>query len=261
MSEFLSVAQARAKGGVRLVLTADAPGPWGEAAKGMLHVKKIPFVRVRQTAGSDDPELLEWTGVRNAPQIVDENDNAIDAWADLIQFAEQRASTPRLIPAEAVNRIAMFGTINEIAGKGGFAWNRRLTLFKPIMDLVEQGPNPAFEPVERMAALYGYTKEAAEQASAKVAETLQLLTTRLHDQREAGRRYLIGAELSALDIYWAAFAAMVSPLSQEQCAMPDYLRQSYGTVDETIANALASELIEHRDFIYENHLELPVVIT
>ncbi|MFT5695840.1 MAG: glutathione S-transferase, partial [Myxococcota bacterium] len=120
---------------------------------------------------------------------------------------------------------------------------------------------PAFEPVEHMAALYGYTKEAAKDASSKVAETLHVLATRLRAQREAGSRYLIGDELSALDIYWAAFAAMVSPLSQEQCPMPDYLRQSYSTVDETIASALAPELIEHRDFIYENHLELPVVIT
>ena len=52
MSEILSVAEARNHKGVRLVLTASAPGPWGEAIKGMLHVKQIPYVRVRQNAGT-----------------------------------------------------------------------------------------------------------------------------------------------------------------------------------------------------------------
>ena len=91
MSEFVSVAEARAQDGVRLVLSAGTPGPWGEAIKGMLHVKKIPYLRVRQEAGRENPDLVAWTGIRNAPQIIAEDDLPIHAWADLIQFAERRA--------------------------------------------------------------------------------------------------------------------------------------------------------------------------
>ena len=42
--------------------------------------------------------------------------------------------------------------------------------------------------------------------------------------------------------------------------MPDFLRQSYGSIDDTIAAAVAPSLLEHRDYIYETYLELPVVI-
>jgi glutathione S-transferase len=260
MSSFLSVAEARAHDGVRLVLTAGAPGPWGEAIKGMLYVKKIPYVRVRQEAGSDNPELVAWTGVRNAPQIISGDEKPLHAWADLIQFAERCAATPSLVPQDPNERVRMFGLIRELAGADGFAWNRRLSLFKPIMDLVKQKPNPAFASVELMAGEYGYDDAAAEQASDKVAEILTLLSEQLRSQGEAHSRFLIGDQLSALDIYWAAFAALISPLPEELCPMPDYLRQSYGAIDDTIAAAAAPSLLEHRDFIYETFLELPVII-
>lgn len=260
MPTFASVAEARTQDGVRLVLTVGAPGPWGEAAKGLLHVKKIAFVPVRQEAGSDNPELVAWTGIRNAPQIIAEDDKPLHAWLDLIHFAENRTPSPSLIPDDPNDRVLMFGMIHELAGTEGYAWSRRLTLFKPIMDLAKQGENPGFKPVQLMAAQYGYQEEAAERASDKVAEVLNLLSERLRLQSEAGNGpYLIGDRLSALDIYWAAFAAMVAPLSPERCAMPDYLRQAYGTIDETITSALTPSLLKHRDYIYDTYLELPVV--
>lgn len=263
MPKFASVVEARTQGGVRLVLTVGAPGPWGEAAKGLLHVKKIAFVPVRQEAGSDNPELVAWTGIRNAPQIIAEDDKPLHAWWDLIHFAENRAPTPALIPDDPHDRVLMFGLIHELAGAEGYAWSRRLTLFKPIMDLAKQAENPAFEPVKLMAAQYGYREDAAARASNKVAEVLALITERLRVQSEANNSkngpYLIGNQLSALDIYWAAFAAMISPLPPEHCPMPDYLRQAYGTIDETIAAAITPALLNHRDYIYKTYLELPVV--
>ena len=61
------MAEARARGGLRLALTAGVPGPWGEAAKGLFTVKGIPFVAVRQLAGGPNDELRDWTGHDNAP--------------------------------------------------------------------------------------------------------------------------------------------------------------------------------------------------
>lgn len=260
MSEILSVAEARKRQGVRLVLTADAPGPWGEAIKGMLHVKQIPYVRVRQTAGTDDPELLAWTGIRNAPQLIFDDEPAIHTWANMIHFVERRANKPSLIPQTPDERVKMFGLIHELAGEDGLAWNRRLCLFKPVMDLAKQNPNPAFETVMTLASHYRYSEEGAAGASFKVAEVLTLLARQLGEQRATGSRYMIGDNLSALDIYWAAFAALISPLPHELCPMPDYLRQSYANIDDTVRAALDSSLIEHRDFIYETYLELPVVL-
>ncbi|MDP6979930.1 MAG: hypothetical protein QF570_15200 [Myxococcota bacterium] len=264
MSAFVSVAQAREMDGVRLVLTANAPGPWGEAAKGMLHVKGIPFTRVLQEGGGENADLVAWTSVRNAPQIVDESGNSVSAWRDLIAWAEAHEPQPRLVPEDPSERELMFDLTESLAGEGGFGWCRRLLLFKPIMDLAKQGdePNPAFAAVTRMADAYHYSDEAAGRASKDCAAILNRIAERLRAQRERRARYLVGAELSALDIHWAAFAAMVSPLPDELCPMPDYLRESYGKLDETVAAAAnaAPELLEHRDFIYREHLELPVVI-
>ena len=41
--EWLSPEEARNHDGLRLVLTVGVPGPWGEAAKGLLVAKNIPF--------------------------------------------------------------------------------------------------------------------------------------------------------------------------------------------------------------------------
>ena len=67
MAEYVDVEKAVDLPGLRLVLSVGVPGPWGEAAKGLFTVKKIPFVRVRQLPGLENPELLEWTGHENAP--------------------------------------------------------------------------------------------------------------------------------------------------------------------------------------------------
>ncbi len=264
MSSFVSVEQAREMDGVRLVLTTNAPGPWGESAKGMLRVKNIPCVRVAQEGGGENAELVAWTGVRNAPQIVDESDRSVSAWRDMITWCEEREPEPRLVPEDDADRDLMFELTEALAGEGGFGWSRRLLLFKPIMDLAAQSdePNPAFAAVMRMANEYGYSEEAADRASKRCAQILNRLAAQLREQRGRGARYLIGESLSALDIHWAAFAALVSPLPDELCPMPDYLRQSYGNIDATIAAAAdaAPELLEHRDFIYREYLELPLVL-
>jgi len=131
-----------------------------------------------------------------------------------------------------------------------------------MMDLCEknEAASPGFEPNVRMAGEYGYSKEAAERASKSAAAVIRQIAEQLSSQREAGKQYLIGDRLSALDIHWAAFAALVSPLPDELCPMPDALRQSYATVDETLAAAVVPEILEHRDFVYREHLELPVII-
>lgn len=65
--EYLSVEEAKDKDGLRLVLTAGVPGPFGEAAKALFRHHNVEFLPVRQVGGRDNPELLEWTRHRNAP--------------------------------------------------------------------------------------------------------------------------------------------------------------------------------------------------
>ena len=45
--EYVSVAEAMQRGGLRMVVVGGVPSPWGEAAKGILHIKGIAWVAVR----------------------------------------------------------------------------------------------------------------------------------------------------------------------------------------------------------------------
>ncbi|CAN0447820.1 unnamed protein product, partial [Phaeothamnion confervicola] len=83
----------------------------------------------------------------------------------------------------------------------------------------------------------------------------------LRAQQRQGRRYLIGDGLSAVDIHWAVHCAFLNPLPPELCPMASAFRNpdTYGNDDPLIAAALSPALLAHRDFIYEQHLELPVV--
>jgi hypothetical protein len=47
MAEYVDIEKAIVMTGLRVILPPGVPGPWGEAVKGIPHVKKIPFTRVR----------------------------------------------------------------------------------------------------------------------------------------------------------------------------------------------------------------------
>jgi glutathione S-transferase len=95
-------------------------------------------------------------------------------------------------------------------------------------------------------------------APARVAAILRLLSEQLAEQQRRGRSYLIGEKLSALDIHWAAFAALISPLPEPLCAMPGGLRSVYEATDPALRSACSPELFAHRDLVYHEHLELPI---
>jgi hypothetical protein len=42
--------------------------------------------------------------------------------------------------------------------------------------------------------------------------------------------------------------------------LPDFLREATGRVDPEVARILAGGLLAHRDRVYREHLELPVVL-
>jgi len=51
---------------------------------------------------------------------------------------------------------------------------------------------------------------------------------------------------------------MVAPLPPKHCPMPDFMRHSYTGLTPELADALDPILLEHRDRIYERHIELPM---
>src|SRR5882757_8553236 len=79
--EYVSVDDAMSRGGLRMVVVGEVPSPWGEAAKGLLHIKGIAWVAVRLDHNSD--ALRNWTGQRNAPVVMYENERPRPGWAEI----------------------------------------------------------------------------------------------------------------------------------------------------------------------------------
>ncbi len=252
--EYLSVEEAREKPGLRLVLTAGVPGPWGEAAKAVFHVKGIPYLPVRQDGGMENAALRAWTGRDNAPIAVPDDEPPRDGWADILALAERIAPEPALVPEALSLRAEMFGFTHLVAGPSGFAWERRQMLFAPMLALGENAP----EPIRRMAAKYGTNEATTAAAAARVRALLEHWVTRLEAQRAAGSEYLVGDSLTAADLYAAAFAAMIEPLPEAQCPMGDGMRTAYHLTDPAVRVAGDGIILAHRERIYTRHLELPL---
>lgn len=258
MLETVDVATARKRKGMRLVLSAGVPGPWGEAARGLLQAKKLAYVRVRQAPGFANDELEAWTGHANAPQLVYDDEPARCDANEIILLLERIAPQTPLVPTDPEARATMFGLVHELAGEMGFGWCRRLMMLHSSAQLPPEQTAPMREILERLNARYGYSPENARQAPERVSQILRMLTTRLQAQAERGSGFLVGDQLSALDVYWAAFAALLEPLPEDVCAMPAGLRAQYHVTDPEVRVDGDPALLRHRDYIYESALELPL---
>jgi len=260
MADYIDIERARALPGLRLVVP-PVPGPWAEGAKGLFHVKHIPVARVRQAAGEANEELVSWTGESNAPQAVFDDEPVRTGWTEMILLAERLAPEPPLLPRDPAQRALVFGLCHLLAGEEGFGWQRRHMMFHQILGLpveVLAEDHPVRRMVARMGARYGYSEAAAEAAPERAADILRLFTARLEEQGRSGSRYLVGSGLTALDVYWAVFAALIEPLPADSCPMPEVMRNQYTLKDDVVGAAASPILLEHRDFVYEKHLELPI---
>ncbi len=258
--KYASLEEARRMTGLRLILGAyPVPGPWREACKSICYVKKIPYVPVT-AAGKDgtERELIEWTAQASAPVAIYNDERPRSTWIEQLYLAERLAPEPRLIPANAEDRVLMFGYANEICGENGFGWSKRLLMARAA--LIDPAANEAMKRTWiHLGKKYGYSEEAAAGAKNKMIGILKMLNERLQSQHANRSRYFIGNQLSALDIYWSTFAALLKPLPQEQCPMATAFRSFYRETDGEITAALSEPLLQHRDFVYREHLELPVV--
>jgi glutathione S-transferase len=251
--EYISVGEAIKRKGLRMVVVGEVPSPWGEAAKGILHIKGIEWAAVRLVYDSEP--LQEWAGQRSGPVAIYDDEPPRAGWAEILLLAERLAPVPSLLPADAAERALMFGIGHEICGEAGLGWSRRLQLIHA--GLANSGGFP-----ERIAKYlgrkYGYSPQAGMASAARVAELLRMLGARLKAQHEKGSRYYVGNSLTAADVYSATVMALFSPLPPEQCAMATSLRAAFAARDAHTEAALDPVLLRHRDMVYEEHLELPL---
>jgi len=255
--QYLSVEEGVAQAGLRLVLTRGVPGPWGELAKAILHVKRLPYAAVAQEAGSNDEALVRWTGAANAPTAVWNDEPARSDRNGILFLAERLAPEPSLLPKDARERALCLGLCDAIAGEWGFGWCRRLMMVALMMKAPTLPP-PLLELRTNLAWRYGWSDAAGAAAPARCAEVLGLLARRLAQQAARGSRYLVGDALTIADLTWATFAVLVRPLPEDVCPMPAQTRAMYSIQHPAIEAALDPALIAHRDFVYQRHLVLPL---
>jgi glutathione S-transferase len=256
--KYLSVAEARPMSGLRLALTVQTPGPWGLVARALFDIRKVPYVPVRQDVGAANEELVAWTGRRNAPVAVYNDEPAVDGWLEIVNLAERLGSGPSLTPDDPVERALAAGFSAEICGHNGFGWARRLNMRPPgAAPAKPQAPDPQ-SPQAQMMRAYGMHDGAAEAADARIAGILKALSAQLHRQREAGSAYLVGDRLSSCDVHWACFSILVAPLPPQDCFAAEQILEMFSNKSEAVAAALDPILIEHRDHVWREHIGLPI---
>lgn len=251
--QYLTVEQAIAARGLRMVVVGNVPSPWGEAAKGIFHLKRLPFAAVRLVYDND--ALRKWAGELTGPVVVYEDEAPRAGWAEILMLAERLAPTPALLPLEPNARGRALGIADKICSQGGLCWTRRL-------QNVEAGLRGTGGFSERIAGYlgkkYGYDPARAASYGPRVRQLLGELASALREQRAAGGSYYLGETLSAADVYSATCMAIFSPLPQAQCAMDPGIRAAFEHLDAETAAALDPVLLEHRDMMYARHLELPL---
>ena len=250
--KYVSVEAARRMPGLRLILTRDVPGPWGEAAKYFFGAKRLAYTPVEQIGGGENAELRAWTGQTSAPVAAWNDEPPVWAMSDILELAERLAPEPALIPADARERAWMYGIFREICGRNGLGWSLRLMMFDANLRGAPQEPTG-------MARRYGYAGAgAADAAAARAAQILRLLADQLRAQRGRGSAFLVGDRLSAADLAWAAFSNMCAALPHTLCPMSDFMRSMYTCKDPQVVAALDPSLLEHRDRLFRDVIGLPL---
>lgn len=248
--KFVEIDEARSMPGLRLVVPRGHWALWSEFVKSFLWIKKIPYVAVTQHGFQDNPELVAWTGVRNQPQVVYNDESVRTNWLDILNLVERIEPKPALLPQDSYERALVVGLANELCGEWGFGWCRRIQL--------SAGQSYGANYARIMKQNYGQTDSNAFAAEQRCADIVSAFAARLHRQRDAGSRYLVGNSLTAVDVYWACSSNLIGPLPLAQCPMGEQLHHAFANPGPVIGAVMDSILFEHRDYIYHHYLQLPV---
>lgn len=251
--DYLTAQQGSKQTGLRLVLTRGVPGPWSEAAKAVFRWHNVEFTPVEQISGRSNAELIDWTGHRNAPIAVLDDEPPRVRWQEILDLAERLGGGPSLYPTDIQQRIQAVGIASEVCNEGGVAWHGRMLMLDAIRlnygDVVLV-KNPLFRE-------YGFSQAAVKASALRVEQTLSFLASTIHSQRAKGSEYLVGETLSLADVYWTYFSNLLKPLPTDVNPMPTDFRETW----EAIAKGISGYdpvLIDYRDAMFDEHFTLPL---
>ncbi|WP_340318088.1 glutathione S-transferase family protein [Rhizorhabdus argentea] len=248
--DYVPVEQARAMSGLRIAFVRGLPGVWGIAIKAILDIKGIDYIAVPHEPGEANELLKEWTGQTSAPVAMFNDDRPRPHWSEMLALAEQLQPVPPLIPDDEDKRMAMFGICHEICSEDGFGWNLRLLL------LGEH--DPAGD--ERTNALRAKYRSPVTQdyARRRLSSIVYSLARALDRQAIEGKRYFMGDDLTAADIYWAAFSNLLVPMAEDLCTMPDFFRDQGPVAQQHLQAPLPQILLDHRDHVVREYFRIPI---
>lgn len=239
--------------GLRIVLVQGMPSPWGQAAKTFFELKGLDYVAAPWAVFESNDSICRWGSADSAPIVAWRDERPVHGWLDILLLVERIKPLPALLPSDVMLRAQAIGLSNEICGRGGLAWNRRLQMVQPAF--ADEAGSPT---LKTFGLKYGYSDEEIVHAGERVARSLIALTKQLKAQYAVGHPYFVGEQLSAVDIYWTAFANFFDPLPSGQCPMPEEFRPTFTATDPVVVDALDPILLEHRDRIFRMHFRSPM---
>jgi hypothetical protein len=258
MAEWLTFEEGQNASGLRIAPVRDGvPSPWSELCRALFHVKRIPFALV----SARDPQrglsaLKAATAQESLPVVFWQAERPRTGWLEQVSLSERLAGTPRLLPDSPRERAFVMGFLSELCSEDGFGWHRRMLLIDRLLT------EPAFGERERAIGRYLAAKYSHSGASvAGSRQRCEAIVAAFASMNLTADGFLSGTRLSALDLGWAAFAALIRPLPHVLCPMDPLWRDLYTwtPATDTAPEALAA-LLDHRDRIYREWLELPVVV-
>jgi len=252
---FVGLEEARQASGLRLVIATNVPSPWSQAAMGVFDMKGLDYlaVRFRRT----DEEIRQWTGARNVPVVLFDDEPPRTGWAEIVTLGERLGGRLSLVPDDDDRRVRMFGLSHEILGEGGLGWNVRLLVTHA--SLTTDGRTGWPKPVaEYLAPRYGYAPDRVPATRARAIGILRLLDALLAESRSQGHAYFLGSTPTALDLHVAVTLGTIWPLPEEQCPMLPPIRHAFETLDQEVKAAVSPALLAHRAQMFSRHLVLPV---
>ena len=252
---FVELEEARQASGLRLVIATNVPSPWSQAAMGVFDMKRLDYLAVRYRRS--DEEIRRWTGARNVPVVLFDDEPPRTGWAEIVALGERLGGQVSLVPDDDDRRVRMFGLSHEILGEGGLGWNVRLLVTHA--SLTTEGRTGWPKPVaEYLAPRYGYAPDRVPATRARAIGTLRLLDAVLAESRSRGHAYFLGPSPTALDLHTAVTLGTIWPLPEAQCPMLPPIRHAFETLDQEVKAAVSPALLEHRAQMFSRHLVLPV---
>ena len=248
----LSIADGQNHPGLRLVTRAGIPTPWAQAAKFILEIKGLDFAIVQEQPEERGAQFA-WLGDAGSPFLLNGDESRRDGWVAILELAERLQPAPALVPEDGHQRALMYGLANELCGEMGLGWSLRLQMIDAsLSDSPPTGAFPA-KVARYLAGKYGYTTERAATGRERVVSILQTLSEAL------GEKDYFFADMTALDLYWAAFGNMFMLLDEKDFPAMPMARDAWANVGGgPFADAVPDNLRRHHARIYERHLSLPL---